>query len=655
MRFPPHFLDEIRDRVPISEIVGSRVTFDRRKSRPAKGDHWACCPFHGEKTPSFHCEDRKGRYHCFGCGASGDHFRFLTEAAGMSFPEAVEQVAGLAGVPMPARDEEAERREERRVSLADATEAAAGWFEAQLQEGHGAAARAYLRERGLRPETIKRFRLGYAPGARNALKEHLAAKGIDRERMEGSGLLVHGPDIAVSYDRFRDRITFPILDTKGRVVSFGGRAMSADAPAKYLNGPETDLFSKSFVLYNLRAAREAARGAGTIVVVEGYMDVIALAQAGIGHAVAPLGTALTEGQLKALWRSASEPVLCFDGDEAGRRAMGRAIDIALPGLEAGRSLRFAMLPEGRDPDDLVRAGGREAFEAVLAGARGLADALWERETRGRVFDTPERRAGLERAFRELLRAVRDEDVRRHYEQDMRERLIAAFGTARGAERRDGWDGRDGRGRRGGRGGGRGGWDAPRSVRTGRIVASEALARSGLLGRLGGAAASVSPREATLLAIAVNHPAVMLREFDVVAEIEFGGRELRALQSALLDVYADGEPDDAGAVRAALAERGHGAALETVDARVRALRMWPALAGAAVEDAHDCFAQAMHLHQRHAELDRELRALREAAEADVSEESYGRMTDLIREIASVSNVEAILEGFGAASGRPDGRE
>ena len=642
MRFPPSFLDEIRDRVPISEIVGPRVTFDRRKSNVSKGDHWACCPFHGEKTPSFHCEDRKGRYHCFGCGASGDHFRFLTEIGGFSFPEAVEHVAGLAGVPMPARDEAAEKREERRASLADVTEIAAAWFEAQLHEAHGATARAYLRERGLSPETQRRFRIGFAPNARNALKEHLAGKGIDKERMEGSGLLIHGPDIAVSYDRFRDRIIFPIVDTRGKVVSFGGRAMNPDAPAKYLNGPETDLFSKSYVLYNLRRAREAAREAGTLVAVEGYMDVIALAQAGIGYAVAPLGTALTEGQLKAMWRTANEPVLCFDGDEAGRRAMGRAIDLALPGLEAGRSVRFAALPEGQDPDDLVRAGGHEAFTGVLAKARPLAEALWHRETSGRVFDTPERRAGLEKTFRDVLRAIPDADVRRHYEQDMRERVLAAFGTARGAERSGGRE--RGRGRRGG-------WREERqSVRSGRVVASEGLTRTGVLGRLGGGMEAIGPREAILMAIAVNHPAVMLREFDVVAEIEFGGPSMRQLQSALLDVYADGEPDDGAAVVAALHARGQGATLQRVEAQVRTLRVWPAMPDAAIEDAHDCFAQAMHLHQRHSELDRELRALREAAEAELNDDSYRRMTDLIGEIKAVANLDAILEGFGAASGR-----
>ena len=645
MRFPPHFLDEIRDRVPISEIVGTRVTFDRKKSNVAKGDHWACCPFHGEKSPSFHCEDRKGRYYCFGCGASGDHFRFLTESGGMNFPEAVERVAEMAGVPMPARDPEAEKRAERRGTLTDAMELAAAFFEEQLQGPGGAHARAYLRDRGLTHETVRRFRLGHAPNSRNALKEHLAGKGVDRARIEACGLVVHGPDIAVSYDRFRDRLMFPIQDAKGRVIAFGGRALSADVPAKYLNSPETELFHKSDVLYHHGPAREAARKAGTLIAVEGYMDVIALAQAGIGHAVAPLGTALTDRQMALMWRAAPEPVLCFDGDEAGRRAMGRAIDTALPSLGPGRTLRFAALPPGQDPDDLIRSGGREAFEAVIKGARTLSDALWSREVEGRVHDTPERRAALERTFRDTVRAIRDEDVRRHYEQDMRERVAAAFGTAKG----------EGRGeRRGARGGGRGkrDWREERqSVRSGRVVVSDALSR-----RLG-TQPTATLREATLMGVAVNHPAAMAEEYDTVAEIAFNAPAFRAMQSALLDIHADGEPDGATAVHEALRARGHGGALDALDAQLRGARMWPALPGAHKDDALDCFAQAMHLYQRASVLQEELRLAREAMSADiesadeaVAAASYQRILDLQREIANVANVEALLEGFGEASGR-----
>ncbi|MER2635070.1 MAG: DNA primase, partial [Rhizobiaceae bacterium] len=305
MRFETSFLDEIRDRVPISSLIGQRVSWDRRKTNASRGDWWACCPFHGEKSPSFHCEDRKGRYHCFGCGVTGDHFRFLTELDGLSFPEAVERVAEMAGVPLPARDPVSERREKERASLTDVMEMATSFFEQKLQAAEGARARAYLRERGLAPATQAAFRLGYAPDSRNALKEFLASRGVEKAQMDACGLTVF-EDVPVSFDRFRDRIMFPIPDSRGRIIAFGGRAMSADVPAKYLNSPETELFHKSNVLYNFARARKALGRDGTVIAVEGYMDVIALAQAGVEGAVAPLGTALTENQLDLLWRMSPE-------------------------------------------------------------------------------------------------------------------------------------------------------------------------------------------------------------------------------------------------------------------------------------------------------------------------------------------------------------
>src|SRR5690606_5023095 len=352
MRFTPAFLDEIRDRVPISSVIGPRVTWDRRKTNASKGDYWACCPFHGEKSPSFHCEDRKGRYHCFGCGVSGDHFRFLTELDGLSFPEAVERIADLAGVAMPARDEQAEQRERQRASRRDVMEMATAFSQERMQGADGAKARAYLRDRGLTPATQQAFRLGYAPDSRNALKEYLAAKGVAKEQMEACGLTVF-EDVPVSYDRFRDRIMFPIPDSRGRIIAFGGRAMSPDVAAKYLNSPETELFRKGNVLYNFVRARKAAGKGGTVIAVEGYMDVIALAQAGFENVVAPLGTALTENQMELLWRMSGEPVLCFDGDQAGIKAAWRTADLILPSIQPGRTARFALLPEGKDPDDLL--------------------------------------------------------------------------------------------------------------------------------------------------------------------------------------------------------------------------------------------------------------------------------------------------------------
>ncbi|MEO0498895.1 MAG: DNA primase, partial [Pseudomonadota bacterium] len=338
MRFTPTFLDEIRDRVPISSVIGRSVTWDKRKTQVGKGDFWACCPFHGEKSPSFHCEDRKGRYYCFGCGASGDHLRFMTEHNGLSFPEAVEQLAAEAGVPMPERDEQAERKEQERASLYDVMNLAQDWFQQQLQTADGAKARAYLRDRGLSGEVQQHFGMGFAPDVRNGLKQHLAGKGVTAHDMEQAGLVVHGEGIAVSYDRFRGRVMFPIHDSRGRVIAFGGRALSPDVPAKYLNSPETPLFSKGAIVYNHHRARKPAADQGAVIAAEGYMDVIALAAGGFHNAVAPLGTALTDRQLEIMWRMTPEPTLCFDGDKAGLKAAHRAADTALPHLKPGRSV-----------------------------------------------------------------------------------------------------------------------------------------------------------------------------------------------------------------------------------------------------------------------------------------------------------------------------
>ena len=382
MRFSPTFLDEIRDRVPISAVIGQRVSWDRRKTNAARGDYWACCPFHGEKSPSFHCEDKKGRYHCFGCGVSGDHFRFLTELDGLGFPEAVERIADMAGVPMPARDEADERRERQRASLHDVMEMAASFFQQQLQAALGAKARAYLRDRGLTPATQQKFRLGFAPDSRNALKEHLAGNGVAMDQIEACGLIRSGDDIPVSYDWFRDRIMFPIEDRRGRVIAFGGRAMSPEVAAKYMNSPDTELFHKGEVLYNFARARKGQGKDGTVIAVEGYMDVIALAQAGFENAVAPLGTALTENQMELLWKMTPEPVLCFDGDQAGLRAAWRAADMILPSVQAGphRALRAVA---GRQGSGRSGQGGRAGGVPHRAGrgARALRTAMDARDRR----------------------------------------------------------------------------------------------------------------------------------------------------------------------------------------------------------------------------------------------------------------------------------
>ncbi|MCP8893940.1 DNA primase [Shinella daejeonensis] len=651
MRFSNAFLDEIRDRVPISDVIGRRVTWDRRKTNVSRADYWACCPFHGEKSPSFHCEDRKGRYHCFGCGASGDHFRFLTELEGLSFPEAVQQIADMAGVSMPQPDPQAERREKERMGLVEVMEMATRFFEDQLQTPAGARARAYLRDRGLTGRTIETFRLGYAPDSRNALKEFLAGKGVDKEAIEACGLVVHGPEIPVSYDRFRDRIMFPILSARERVIAFGGRAMSPDAPAKYLNSNETELFHKGSVLYNLARVRRAAADAGTVVVVEGYMDVIALHQAGIENAVAPLGTALTENQFDLLWKVTPEPVLCFDGDGAGIRAANRAADLALPLIRPNRTARFALLPDGKDPDDLVRDEGRAPFDKVVASARPLSEVVWSRELQASTLDTPESRAELEARLRRITATIADEDVRRHYQQEMRDRFNAYF---RPPQRPGGERG----GFRGNRQGARGGMRGSPGDGAVAAGASERLTRSALVR---GAEALPALRESVLALTIVNHPVLLFSEYDDVAAIDYENRDLQRLWACLLGI--------AGSVGARLERErlveeleaaGFGGILQGLEQQVRNSRLWTATAEAAPEDAREGYLQALALHKRTRALARQRRELeRELAEA--TEDGDGeRVPQILRALQEVQletgrmeNQEAIIEGFGVLSGRVKG--
>ncbi|WP_152046008.1 DNA primase [Aureimonas psammosilenae] len=655
MRFPPSFLDDIRQRVPISDVIRRRVTWDRRKSQPGRGDYWACCPFHGEKSPSFHCEDAKGRYHCFGCGVSGDHFRFLTELEGMSFPEAVERMAAEAGLPMPARDAQQEKRDEQRATILDALKHASAFFQSVLHEADGAKARAYLRDRGLSAATQKTFGLGYAPESRNRLKEFLAGKGVGKGEIEGAGLVVHGEGIAVSYDRFRDRVMFPIEDVRERVIAFGGRAMSAEAQAKYLNSPETEVFNKGSTLFNLARARRAVKAAGTLVLVEGYMDVIALHQAGFENAVAPLGTAMTDRQLDLLWRTTPEPILCFDGDAAGVKAANRAAELALPLLAPGRSLRFVLLPGGKDPDDLVRDGGPDAFREVLGQARPLADLIWMRETGGGIFDTPERRAELEHRVKALVRQIGDESVRRHYAQDMDERLRAFFGPPPSETRRNGnWrnngDRRQGsngsRGSGGYEGGGyRSGGGAGGQGR--RHVVSDRLTRSNLMRKPETVA---SPRETAIVVGFINHPQLFHEGFDYFDGLELPEGDLARLRSAVLDIYADHQPASREELLERLDRTGLKPVFEACCDMMRRLRLWPFLENAAPEDAREAVRQALHLHHRSRSLNKELRSAEEALGHDPSEAAYLHVVEVKREIETLHGTEALIDGFGVLSGR-----
>ena len=638
MRFSASFLDDLRARLPVSEVVGKRVKL-RKAGREWKG----LSPFNKEKTPSFFVNDQKAAWFDFSSGKNGSIFDFVMMTEGVSFPEAVERLAALAGMALPAVTPEAEAREERRKTLHDVAELAAKFFEATLQARTGAKARGYLADRGIEPTTQLQFRIGYAPGDRFALKEHLGAQGIPVEDMVEVGLLVTGDDIPVPYDRFRDRVMFPITDFRGRVVAFGGRALEKDVSAKYLNSPETPLFHKGATLYNGAPARKAAHEGGTLIVVEGYVDVIAMVSAGYPATVAPLGTALTEEQLALAWKMADEPLLCFDGDSAGKRAAYRAVELALPHISPGKSLKFATLPEGQDPDDLVRSGGREAVADVLASARPLAEMLWLRETEGGGFDTPERRAALDQRIAEVTAAIGDASVRKYYRQDLEARIATLFAPPeRAAEQGRRWDSR-GQGQRWqkGRPGNR--MPPPRDV----IRPSSAhLAASSVIR---GVRTSLPAREALILLAVINHPWLLETHAEDLADLEFRHADGDRLRRVILDAAA-GHALTPAAMRAAISARELGTLLARVEGAITHPSDWPARPGAAEEDVARWWTHVVSLHRKSRTLNRELKDAEQALGAEPSDENLAWLRDVQGRLAALDGSEAQIDGFGAPSGR-----
>jgi DNA primase len=645
MRFPPQFLDELRARLPVSDVVGRRVKL-RKAGREWKG----LSPFNKERTPSFFVNDQKGFYHDFSSGKHGDIFTFVMETEGVDFPEAVERLAGLAGVTVPKLTREAEAQENRRHTLHQVCEEAAAFFEATLASRAGAKARGYLADRGLDPSTQLKFRLGHAPAERFALKEHLGKLGISVEDMIEAGLLVAGDDIPVPYDRFRNRVMFPIADFGGRIVAFGGRALDKDAPAKYLNSPETPLFHKGAMLYNGATARQAAHRGAPVIAVEGYVDVIAMVTAGYAATVAPLGTALTTEQLALLWKMANEPILCFDGDAAGRRAAYRAIDLALPLIKPGKSLLFATLPEGHDPDDLVRSGGSGAIADVLAGARPLGEVLWGRETEGARIDTPERRAGLEARINELTNAIGDEAVRRYYRQDLRERMRSLVAPAASPGRSS--PGRFTPERRrpsSGRG------EPGRGARPGAGFGQEALgpasARLQASSIVRGSRTALPPREALILLAACNHPWLIETHAEELADLEFLNGDADLLRRSMLDAVASLTEITAPALREALLGRECGPVLARIEKAVTHFADWPAWEGAAAEDIRQWWHHVLTLHRKNRTLNRELKEAERALGDEPSEENFARLQDVRVRLQAIDGTEASIEGFGTSSGRP----
>ncbi|BBC02731.1 DNA primase [Bradyrhizobium elkanii] len=672
MRFTPEFLDELRARLPVSEVVGRRVKL-KKAGREWKG----LSPFQQEKTPSFFVNDQKQAWFDFSSGLNGNIFDFLMKTEGVTFPEAVERLAAMAGVPLPAVTPDAARHEQHRRTLHDVMELATKFFADTLASRGGAKARGYLADRAISPATQLQFRMGYAPPDRFALKEHLGGQGISTDDMVEAGLLIGGEDIPVPYDRFRDRVMFPITDARGRVIAFGGRALEKDVPAKYLNSPETTLFHKGDNLYNLFTARQAAHDGAQLIVVEGYVDVIAMVTSGFPGAVAPLGTALTENQLGLLWKMVDEPILCFDGDRAGQKAAYRAADIALPQLKPGKSLRIALLPEGQDPDDLARSGGRGAIEDVISAARPLADMIWSREIEGGNFATPERRAALEARIGELTNGIRDEVVRRYYRQDLQERLQRNFAPegGRGGYGRGGYGrgnfggGRSGEsprqfaprgpaqnGRQGGLQGGRFGAKAgatPGISRGPYQAASPQLANSPIMR---GQRSAISRREALILQSLINHPWLLHDHLEEVAALELAHPEAHKLRAAIIAAFAHDHhhsPDaeeQAEKMRADLEAGGLSQILQRVERAITTQAVWGAQIGAAREDVLSTWRQLVALHQKTHALLRERKDAEAALAEDSSEANLAWLQDIQARMAEADGTEALIEGFGELSGR-----
>jgi DNA primase len=628
MRFPPTLLDEIRTRLPVSQVVARRVQL-RRAGREYKG----LSPFKSERTPSFTVNDQKGFYHCFATGEHGDIFTFLMKTEGLSFPEAVERLAQEAGVPMPKpgpRDAEAE---DRRSRLYEVLSASAVFFEQQLAASQGQVARQYLAKRGLDAPGIARFRLGYAPNNRSALKEHLASAGFTAADMAASGMLITGDDIPVSRDRFRHRVMFRICDLKGRVIAFGGRALDSDAPAKYLNSPETPLFHKGAVLFNAHYARAPAHDKGRIVVVEGYMDAIAMALAGFPETVAPLGTALTEDQIKLLWRMAPEPILCFDGDAAGRKAAFRAVETVLPHLRPGHSLQFAFLPNGLDPDDLVRQHGPGAMRDILENrTRALFDVLMEREEQqGSPAVTPEQQAAQETRLKRLVGQIADPDVRARYSQELRETLRAkssklarALAPVAGRrrppfaeKRRDNtqldWRVRERANERARLGG------VPRAAQP-----QGSATRSNLLSDR---VAPMPLREVLLIGALLNHPWLIEKHCEDIAELKLTSEPLQRVKDAFLALLADGLPLDHGTVRTHLSASGFDSVVAALERAMAQTSDKFVRLEAGASEAEAGWRHARALHEVQVVLPLELRLAERAWRMDQTEEAWERIVEL----------------------------
>ena len=642
MAFDEGFLDELKSRVRVAEVVGRRVKLVR-KGREFMG----LCPFHSEKSPSFSVNEQKGFYHCFGCGAHGDAIKFVCETEGLNFREAVERLAGEVGLALPEESPFQREREERRRTLYDVVALAQGFFRERLSGPGGAAARAYVAKRELDARTVDRFGLGLAPEGRTTLIQHLTQKGVPLAEIVEAGLAVVPEGQSEPIDFFRNRLTIPIGDSRGRIIAFGARTLLPDGKPKYINSGETPLFHKGRTLYNLDRARKPAHDAQSILVAEGYLDVIALAKAGIENAVAPLGTALTEDQIALLWRVAPEPVLCFDGDAAGQRAAYRAIDRALPLLKPGQSLRFAFLPEGLDPDDLIRRDGAAAMHAVLKAARPLIEVFWERERDQADISTPERRAALQHRIEAAADSIADATVRDHYKRELKDRLWGLFRPQRPV--RPGGTGIPlrqlgafvppkpslrrpqalmGRGRRGP--------DQPVYGQNPPSLRASAAAK-------GAQRQAPSRTEAEVAFLLVRYPGVALQDYEAVEEIAFAAPQLERLRREVLHFAVENPVLDESVLKDHLCAQGLAETLSALEKRDSLALDRAAAAGLSPDEVLLRWREAVASQQR-------IQALRPAARRARADWARDQSEGARR---SLDEAEAALaRSFEAASGEGD---
>jgi DNA primase len=622
MAYPRSFIEEIKNRVSVSDIVGQKVKLTRR-GREFVG----LSPFKNERTPSFTVNDEKQFYHCFSTGKHGTVFDFLMETEGLGFPEAVERLAARAGIQVPAQDPRMVEKEEKNASLIDICEMAMVYFKTRLGGAAGREAYDYLIKRGLDDTLIQSFGLGYALGDRVGLVKHLRDQGVSDKDIIEAGLALQPEGRSDLIDRFRNRVIFPITDSRDRVIAFGGRALDASVPAKYLNSPETSLFHKGRILYNFAKARQSAFDTKTLLVVEGYMDVIGLARGGFNNAVASLGTAVTEEQISLLWRLVQEPVLCLDGDEAGLRAAYRVIDRALPLLKPGYSLRFAVLPQGKDPDDLVREGGAEAFNNVLERANSLIDMLWERELAYAPYDTPERRAAFSDRLRKAVRQIEHIDVRKFYGEEIKKRLDALFAPANRGPKANGgqsYGSNYGGGYSRQRGGGK--------YYKFKPGASAEARRSALAS----GAVMLPPREAMIMLAFIRHSNLLSEHLSQLEKLDFVTDDLKYLRDAIVDAISHNGPLDSGSLKGHLISIGHENLMTRLEQLPDARMLIFVRPESDPEDVVSGWLDAVELQHRLITLTAEKREAETDLAADTTQENFERLMAIENEISTLES-------------------